>query len=59
MMYQQEAAYALKNKKGRKGKKGKNSKRRMGIPAMGGLSIKDMKKMQDMMSGLDDSQSKR
>ena len=59
MMDQQEAAYARKNKKGRKGKKGKNSKRRMGIPAMGGLSIKDMKKMQDMMSGLDDSQSKR
>jgi hypothetical protein len=26
---------------------------------MAGLSIKDMKKMQDMMSGLDDSSSKR
>lgn len=59
MMDQQEAQYSRKNKKGKKGKKGKNPKRRMGIPGMGGLSMSDVKKMQDMMSGLDDSQGKR
>lgn len=59
MMDQQEAQYSRKNKKGKRGKKGKNPKRRMGIPGMGGLSMSDVKKMQDMMSGLDDSQGKR
>lgn len=59
MMDQQEAQYSRKNKKGKKGKKGKNPKRRMGIPGMGGLSMSDVKKMQDMMGGLDDSQGKR
>lgn len=43
--------------KSKRGKKGK-PKRRVGIPGMGGMGLSDMKKMQDMMSGLDDSQLK-
>lgn len=60
MIDSQEAAYASrKNKRGKKGKKNKKVKKRVSIPGMGGMSLSDMKKMQDMMSGLDDSQSKR
>ncbi len=44
----------------RKGKgKGKGGKRRMGLPGMGGMSMADVKKMQEMMSGLDESAFKR
>ncbi|MCL2826405.1 MAG: signal recognition particle protein [Eggerthellaceae bacterium] len=37
---------------GKKGKKGKQ-KRRRGIPGMGGLGMADMKKIQDMLKGMD------
>lgn len=40
------------NQKGKKGKKRK--KMRRGIPGMGGMSMSDLKKMQDMLSGLDE-----
>lgn len=48
---------ATSNRKGKKGKR-KKSKRRS-IPGMGGLSMADVKKMQAMMSNLDDSGAKR
>ena len=57
MMNAQEAQMNRKGKgKGKKGKR-KNNKRRMGLP--GGMSMADVKKMQEMMSGLDDSAFKR
>ena len=60
MMNAQEAQMNRKGKgKGKKGKKGKGGKRRMGLPGMGGLSMADVKKMQEMMSGLDESAFKR
>ena len=60
MMNAQEAHINRKGKgKGKKGKKGKGGKRRMGLPGMGGLSMADVKKMQEMMSGLDESAFKR
>ena len=60
MMNAQEALMNRKGKgKGKKGKKGKGGKRRMGLPGMGGMSMADVKKMQEMMSGLDESAFKR
>ena len=60
MMNAQEAQMSRKGKgKGKKGKKGKGGKRRMGLPGMGGMSMADVKKMQEMMSGLDESAFKR
>lgn len=60
MMNAQEAQMNRKGKgKGKKGKKGKGGKRRMGLPGMGGMSMADVKKMQEMMSGLDESSFKR
>lgn len=60
MMNAQEAQMNRKGKgKGKKGKKGKGGKRRMGLPGMGGMSMSDVKKMQEMMSGLDESAFKR
>lgn len=60
MMNAQESQMARKGKgKGKKGKKGKGGKRRMGLPGMGGMSMADVKKMQEMMSGLDESAFKR
>ena len=60
MMNAQEAQMNRKGKgKGKKGKKGKGGKRRMGLPGMGGMSMTDVKKMQEMMSGLDESAFKR
>lgn len=60
MMNAQEAQMNRKGKgKGKKGKKGKGGKRRMGLPGMGGMSMADVKKMQEMMSGLDESALKR
>lgn len=60
MMNAQEAQRNRKGKgKGKKGKKGKGGKRRMGLPGMGGMSMADVKKMQEMMSGLDESAFKR
>lgn len=60
MMNAQEAQMNRKGKgKGKKGKKGKAGKRRMGLPGMGGMSMADVKKMQEMMSGLDESAFKR
>lgn len=60
MMNAQEAQMNRKGKgKGKKGKKGKGGKRRMGFPGMGGMSMADVKKMQEMMSGLDESAFKR
>ena len=60
MMNAQEAKMNRKGKgKGKKGKKGKGGKRRMGLPGMGGMSMADVKKMQEMMSGLDESAFKR
>ena len=60
MMNAQEAQMNRKGKgKGKKGKKGKGGRRRMGLPGMGGMSTADVKKMQEMMSGLDDSAFKR
>lgn len=60
MMNVQEAQMNRKGKgKGKKGKKGKGGKRRMGLPGMGGMSMADVKKMQEMMSGLDESAFKR
>ena len=60
MMNAQEAQMPRKGKgKGKKGKKGKGGKRRMGLPGMGGMSMADVKKMQEMMSGLDESAFKR
>lgn len=60
MMNAQEAQMNRKGKgKGKKGKKGKGGKRRMGVPGMGGMSMADVKKMQEMMSGLDESAFKR
>ena len=60
MMNAQEAQMNRKGKgKGKKGKKGKGGKRRMGLPGMGGMSMGDVKKMQEMMSGLDESAFKR
>lgn len=60
MMNAQEAQMNRKGKgKGKKGKKGKDGKRRMGLPGMGGMSMADVKKMQEMMSGLDESAFKR
>ena len=60
MMNAQEAQMNRKGKgKGKKGKKGKGGKRRMGLPGMGGMSMADVKKMQEMMSGLDESAFKR
>lgn len=60
MMNAQEAQMNRKGKgKGKKGKKGKGGKRRMGLPGMGGMSMADVKKMQEMMSGLDESTFKR
>lgn len=60
MMNAQEAQVNRKGKgKGKKGKKGKGGKRRMGLPGMGGMSMADVKKMQEMMSGLDESAFKR
>lgn len=54
------AQKAQMNRKGKgKGKKGKGGKRRMGLPGMGGMSMADVKKMQEMMSGLDESAFKR
>lgn len=53
MMAKQEAMTT--GKSGKKGKrKGKRKKQRMGIPGMGGMSMSDMKKMQDVLSGLDE-----
>ncbi|CDD67295.1 signal recognition particle protein [Eggerthella sp. CAG:368] len=53
MMAKQEAMTA--GRSGKKGKrKGKRKKQRMGIPGMGGMSMSDMKKMQDVLSGLDE-----
>lgn len=60
MMNAQEAQMNRKGKgKGKKGKKSKGGKRRMGLPGMGGMSMTDVKKMQEMMSGLDESVFKR
>ena len=60
MMNAQEAQMNRKGKgKGKKGKRGKGGKRRMGLPGMGGMSMADVKKMQEMMSGLDESAFKR
>lgn len=60
MMNAQEAQMNRKGKgKGKKGKKGRGGKRRMGLPGMGGMSMADVKKMQEMMSGLDESAFKR
>lgn len=60
MMNAQEAQMNRKGKgKGKKGKKGKGGKGRMGLPGMGGMSMADVKKMQEMMSGLDESAFKR
>lgn len=60
MMNAQEAQMSRKGKgKGKKGKKGKGGKRRMCLPGMGGMSMADVKKMQEMMSGLDESAFKR
>lgn len=60
MMNAQEAQMNRKGKgKGKKGKKGKGGKRRMGLPGMGGMSMADVKKMQEMMNGLDESAFKR
>ena len=60
MMNAQEAQMNRKGKgKGKKGKKGKGGKRRMGLPGMGGMSMADVKKMQEMMSGLDESAFER
>lgn len=60
MMNAQEAQMNRKGKgKGKKGKKGKGGKRRMGLPGMGGMPMADVKKMQEMMSGLDESAFKR
>lgn len=60
MMNAQEAQMNRKGKgKGKKGKKGKGGKRRMGLPGMGGMSMADVKKMQEMMTGLDESAFKR
>ena len=60
MMNAQEAQMNRKGKgKGKKGKKGKGGKRRMGLPGMGGMSMANVKKMQEMMSGLDESAFKR
>lgn len=60
MMNAQEAQMNRKGKgKGKKGKKGKGGKRRMGLPGMRGMSMADVKKMQEMMSGLDESAFKR
>lgn len=60
MMNAQEAQMNRKGKgKGKKGKKGKGGKRRIGLPGMGGMSMADVKKMQEMMSGLDESVFKR
>lgn len=60
LMNAQEAQMNRKGKgKGKKGKKGKGGKRRMGLPGMGGMSMADVKKMQEMMSGLDESAFKR
>ena len=60
MMNAQEAQMNRKGKgKGKKSKKGKGGKRRMGLPGMGGMSMADVKKMQEMMSGLDESAFKR
>lgn len=60
MMNAQEAQMNRKGKgKGKKGKKGKGGKRRRGLPGMGGMSMADVKKMQEMMSGLDESAFKR
>ena len=58
MVNAQEAQMNRKGK-GKKGKKGKGGKRRMGLPGMGGMSMADVKKMQEMMSGLDESAFKR
>ena len=53
MMAKQDAMTT--GKSGKKGKrKGKRKKQRMGIPGMGGMSMSDMKKMQDVLSGLDE-----
>ena len=53
MMAKQEAMTT--GKSGKKGKrKGKRKKQRMGIPGMCGMSMSDMKKMQDVLSGLDE-----
>lgn len=38
---------------GKKGKKGKKKKRRRSLPGMGGMSPADLKKMQEMLKGLD------
>lgn len=50
---------APSNRKSRSKKGSKNKKRkRRGIPGMGGLTMADVKKMQGMMGGLDDSHFK-
>ncbi len=46
------ATQQAQNQKGKKGKKRKKTRR--GIPGMGGMSMSDLKKMQDMLSGLDE-----
>ncbi|MEG0071967.1 MAG: signal recognition particle protein [Raoultibacter sp.] len=38
---------------GKKGKKGKKGHRRRGLPGMNGMNPADMKKMQDMLKGMD------
>lgn len=48
------AAEAMQNGRGKRGKKGKKGKRaRLGIPGMGGMKMADLKKLQDMMGGLE------
>lgn len=46
------SAQQTNNRKGKKGKK--RRKMRRGIPGMAGMSMSDLKKMQEMLSGLDD-----
>ena len=52
MMRQMMPVEQAVSKKGKKGKKG-GKKRRLGIPGMGGMSMADLKKMQDMLSEID------
>ena len=46
-----QATAGMEQQASRKGKKGKKGKRRrgLGIPGMGGMSMSDLKKIQDMM----------
>ncbi|TGY66674.1 signal recognition particle protein, partial [Enterorhabdus sp. NM05_H27] len=50
MVRQATAGMDMEGGRGKKGKKGKGRRRRgLGLPGMGGMSMKDLKKIQDMM----------